>query len=237
MTDSWRSGKLLAFDLETTGVDKLTDVPVSFALVHFDEGQVVHSRTALVNPGRPIPEGASNVHGISTERAMAEGMPMDDAVHEIVTALLEASKEGTPVVGFNLSYDLTMTDARARVVMGSGLNALGWSGPVLDPLVMDRALDKYRKGKRTLDLVCANYGVTNEAAHDASGDATASAFVLLAMAEKVPQIVDMDAHVLTAQQMKWHREWADGFDDYQRKNGRRGLNPDDFVWPISLVEK
>lgn len=235
MSTSWQNGKLLAFDLETTGVNKLEDVPVSFALVMFDEGAIIESRTALVNPGRTIPPGASAVHGISTERAMEEGIPMEDAVEEITAALVSASENGTPVVGFNLSYDLTMTDARSRAIKGIGLRELGWAGPVLDPLVIDRALDKYRKGKRTLDLVCGNYGVVNESAHDASGDAIASAYVLLAMAEKFPEITAIDAAALTERQEAWHQEWATGFDEYQRSNGRRGLGPDDFFWPISTA--
>jgi len=235
MSESWRDGELLAFDLETTGVNKHEDVPVSFALITMKGGSVVQARECLVNPGRPIPPGASNVHGISTERAMAEGIAMPDAVEEIIAALLDASQRGVPVVGFNISYDLTMMDARVRALKGTGLQSLGWSGPVMDGLVIDRALDKYRKGKRTLGLVCEHYGITNEAAHDATGDATASAMVVLALAEKFPEIAASDASSLTEQQVQWHREWASGFDEYQRSNGRRGLEPDDFLWPISLV--
>jgi DNA polymerase III subunit epsilon len=233
MSGSWRDGELLAFDLETTGVNKFTDVPVSFALITLKNGEVIEERTSIVNPGRPIPPGAARVHGISDERAIAEGMALEDAVEVVVGVLVDASQRGVPVVGFNLSYDLTMTDSCARNFKKAGLRELGWQGPVLDPLVMDRALDRYRKGKRTLGDICDVYGVVNAAAHDAGGDATASAFVLLAMAEKYPEVADSDPAALFEQQAQWHREWAEHYDEWSRGAGRRGIDPGDFVWPIS----
>jgi DNA polymerase-3 subunit epsilon len=233
MGSSWRSGELLAFDLETTGVDKFKDVPVSFALITFDDGKVSNSLTRIVNPGRPIPPGASRIHGISDERAIAEGIDLDDAIEEVAGVLVDASSRGVPVVGFNLSYDLTMMDSRCRDSKATGLRDMGWNGPVLDPLVIDRGLDRYRKGKRTLADICNHYGVINEAAHDAGGDATASALVLLAMAEKFPEIAESDPDSLTEQQAQWHRDWAEHYDEWSRSQGRRGIGRGEFVWPIS----
>ena len=42
----------VAFDLETTGVDPFSDVPVSYAIVSSDLKMV-----ELINPGCSIPEG------------------------------------------------------------------------------------------------------------------------------------------------------------------------------------
>jgi DNA polymerase-3 subunit epsilon len=233
VSGTWREGELLAFDLETTGVDKFEDIPVSFALITFYGGLVITERSCIVNPGRPIPPGAARVHGISDEQAAAEGIALDDAVEQIVTVLLEASQRAVPVVGFNLSYDLTMVDSRIRALSSEGLRGLGWNGPVLDPLVIDRGLDRYRKGKRTLADLCAHYGVTNAAAHDAGGDATASTLVLLAMTERFPELVGADPSVLTEQQAAWHRDWAEHYDQWSRSQGRRGIETGEFAWPIS----
>ena len=52
---------------------------------------------------------------------------------------------------------------------------------MLDAVVLDRHVDRYRKGSRTLAALCAQYGVTIENAHDASADAMASVGVLLAL--------------------------------------------------------
>jgi DNA polymerase-3 subunit epsilon len=54
------------FDLETTGVDKQNDRIVEIAIIRFD-GEKRYEYTTLVNPGMPIPVGASDVHGITDE--------------------------------------------------------------------------------------------------------------------------------------------------------------------------
>ncbi len=55
--DSWTSGEVLGFDFETTGVDRFSDVPVSYALVYVVGGIVVRSWSGLIDPGREIPRG------------------------------------------------------------------------------------------------------------------------------------------------------------------------------------
>ena len=65
---AWVAGEVLGFDFETTGVDRFNYVPVSYVLVHAVDGVVDTSWSGLVDPGRDIPEGATAVHGISTER-------------------------------------------------------------------------------------------------------------------------------------------------------------------------
>jgi DNA polymerase-3 subunit epsilon len=67
-------GEVLAFDFETTGVDRFTDVPVSYAMVTVVGGARVAISSGLVDPGRDIPTGATEVHGITNERARAEGL-------------------------------------------------------------------------------------------------------------------------------------------------------------------
>ncbi len=233
MTATWFDGEVLAFDLETTGVDKFNDVPVSFALVTMRGGEVMTRRHCLVNPGRPIPPGAAAIHGISNERAEAEGIELASAIEEISTTLLETSASGVPVVGFNLSYDLTMVDACSRGLGKQGLKEQGWVGPVLDPLVIDRGVDRYRSGKRTLETMCDRFGIENTAAHDAAADAIASALVLRALADQHPEVRETDAAALTAQQVAWHRTWAESFDKWLREKGRPGMDERDFVWPIS----
>lgn len=58
---------LINYDLETTGVNKKTDRIVQFAMeVHKPDGTIQAYKT-LVNPGMPIPKGASDVHGITDE--------------------------------------------------------------------------------------------------------------------------------------------------------------------------
>jgi len=232
VTAAWLAGEVLAFDLETTGVDKFTDVPVSFALVTMKGGDVVEQRYSLVDPGRDIPAGASGIHGISTERAREEGMALDDAIEEITSTLVAASQREVPVVGFNLSYDLTMIDSCNRALIKAGLVQRGWSGPVLDPLVIDRGLVRWRDTKRTLGDLCAAYEIINDAAHDAQGDAVASAKLLYAMARERSEVGDVELSALYEQEILWHKHWIGSFNDYLMRKGGKGVDDRDFEWPI-----
>jgi len=224
----WHEHTLLAFDLETTGVDPFTDVPVSYALVALQDGVVVGSDAWLIDPGREIPAGASAVHGISTERARREGMTLGFAVRRIADALVDASGRGVPVVGMKLDYDLTMLDRCYRRETGRGLVDAGFCGPVVDALVIDRHVDRFRPGKRTLRHLCAFYGVELEDAHDAAADATAAARVVRALCERYPELRASSPAELHASQSEWHREWVRSFREW------RGLGPlPDSCWPIA----
>jgi DNA polymerase-3 subunit epsilon len=224
--------EMLAFDLETTGVDRFSDVPVSFALVTLRGGEVVSSRYSIVDPGREIPEGASRIHGISTERAREEGIALGDAISEISETLLAASHAAVPVVGFNLSYDLTMVDSCSRSLASGGLVERGWRGPVLDPLVIDRGLVRWRKTKRTLGDLCAAYDIVNDAAHDAQGDAVASAMLLCAIAQSNAEVGEVELDALYEREKLWHKTWIGSFNDYLLRKGDSGVDERDFEWPI-----
>jgi DNA polymerase-3 subunit epsilon len=231
--DSWMTGEMLGFDFETTGVDRFNDVPVSYALVTVVAGDVVASSSGLVDPGREIPPGASAVHGISTARARAEGIPLREAVEVVTEAIVSASERGIPVVGMKLDYDLTILDTQASRLSDRDLRARGWCGPVLDTVVLDRHFDQYRKGSRTLAALCAHYGVEIVNAHDASADAIASTRVLLALGARFKELRDADPSTLHHSQIRWHRDWAEGYDTWRAGRGLAPIDPRDYFWPVA----
>jgi DNA polymerase-3 subunit epsilon len=228
----WATGELLGFDLETTGVDRFSDRPVSYALVTLVHGEVTDRRSGLVDPGIEVPAGATAVHGITTERARAEGRPLPDALVYLADALEEAVGRGVPVVGMKLDYDLTMLDVQCRMVTGRGLIERGFAGPVLDALVLDRHADRFRRGRRTLVDLCAYYGVTIDHAHDAAADAQAAARVVLELCRRHPDLCEQDLSVLHRSQSGWHREWAESYDQWRSERGMTPLDPREFQWPI-----
>ncbi|MFI5986243.1 exonuclease domain-containing protein [Streptomyces sp. NPDC051555] len=185
--DSWISGPLVAFDLETTGTDVETDRIVTAAVVRLEEdGAVSGERTWLLDPGVEIPEQASAIHGISTEHARAHGAPAAAAIDEIARAVAEGLRRGTPLVVMNARYDLSLLDRECRRYGVESVSERlgGVPAPVIDPLVIDKHVDKYRKGKRALHALCAHYGVPLLDAHDARADAVAAARVVRRMGEK-----------------------------------------------------
>ncbi|HEY1732826.1 MAG TPA: exonuclease domain-containing protein [Acidimicrobiales bacterium] len=229
----WHDQELLGFDLETTGVDRFSDVPVSFALVTVVGGGVVERQTSLVDPGREIPEGATAIHGITSERARADGMVLADAVVLLADAIVAASRRGIPVVGMKLDYDLTILDFQCRQLDGRGLGDRGFVGPVLDALVLDRRFDRYRKGRRRLVDLCAEYGVVIDRAHDAAADAEASVAVLGAIGRRFSTLHQMHLARLHIAQANWHRQWADSYDEWRRSQDMSPLESGEWQWPIA----
>ena len=190
--------------------------------------------TWLADPGVEIPEAASAVHGVTTERARAEGRPVTEVLTEVSDHLVAAMTAGTPVIAFNASYDLTLMEAElARHGLPTMRSRLGRElGPIADPLVLDRAVDRYRHGKRRLGDLCEVYGVrVDEALHTAEVDVAATLDVLEALAAAHPQLSELSPDELVAYQARAHRTWAESFNEWlARKNPSR--TPAQTAWPL-----
>lgn len=235
---AWTDDPWLGFDTETTGVDVDEDRLVTAALVLRRGGATTDlpdvEHTWLADPGVPIPEAATRVHGISTREAHEQGRPIVEVLDEVASTLVDHWRRGYPVVAFNAVYDLTLVDNELRR-HGAGTFAerLG-SGPapVIDPLVLDRALDRYRRGKKTLAAMAPVYGVTlSEDAHTAEVDVDMTLDVLAAMARRHPAIAAMSAQELHAWQISRHREWAESFEQWLRSKGRDAHIS--RAWPVA----
>lgn len=162
---------MLALDLETTSPDPEEARIVQAALVFVGGGMGTHAATMLCDPGIPIPAEATAVHGITTERAQAEGETPAVVARVLAEAITDAADAGMPLVVFNARYDLTVADREcARHGIGPFV-----VGSVVDPFVIDKQLDRYRRGSRKLDAMCDHYGAILGGAHDASHDALAAA--------------------------------------------------------------
>lgn len=224
---AWHEEPLLGFDLETTGVDTASDLPVQVALVWTTADQVVTTDTWIVDPGREIPAGAIAIHGITSERARSEGCPLGDTAARIHAAVRRATAGGVPVVAMNASFDVTIAEG---LFAAFGLPPLAWRA-LLDPLVMDRHVDRYRKGKRRLDALCQHYEVDLEQAHDASSDAKAAVALARRIGHTYHECGDLDPEALTTCQAVWHKQWALGYDAWCRDHGLAALEPEEFRWP------
>lgn len=217
------------FDLETTGVDVQADRIVTAHVGVLDpRGREIAARDWLADPGIPIPDGATAVHGITTERARAEGRPAAEVVSEVARALRALFRQGVPVVAYNASYDFSLLAAECR---RHGIDPIDVPSPVIDPLVIDKAYDRYRPGKRTLEIVAAHYAVPLDGAHDASADAVAAGRVAQALAREFA--LPATADELHTRQIAWARAQAASLTEYFVKIGR--IEPEehlDGTWPV-----
>lgn len=178
------ASKMLSFDLETTSVNTREAKIVTSAVIRIAGRDVVKKET-LADPGVEIPEAAAKIHGITTEKARAEGRPHDEVLHETVNAIKAAWDEGFTLIVYNAPYDLSVL----RNLTGD----FTVTGPVFDPYLIDRVKDRYRKGKRTLGDLCREYKVTLDNAHEATADALAAARIAWKQVnQRWPELKDMD---------------------------------------------
>jgi DNA polymerase-3 subunit epsilon len=228
---------VLGLDTETTGTDTETDriVTISLVLVSASRG-LLWEATWLVNPGIEIPAAATAVHGITTQQAAADGTSPDVAL-DAVLGLLYAAEHNEmlaqlPLVVFNSPFDLGLLDAESRRHCG-----LGWEMPqrgrILDPLVLDKHLDPYRRGKRTLTAQAEHYGIELVDAHSSAADAAASCQIALQQLRD-PGLATLTPVQLHERQITWAAAQRSSFAGWLRRQGR----PEDAAevlsrgWPL-----
>ncbi len=228
---NWHHGRLAAFDIESTGINPQTDRIVTATVSVVGGGLPVESTSWLADPGIPIPEGAARVHGITTEHAREHGRPTAEVVNEIVDTLEAAVAGGAPVVAFNARYDMTMLDREARRHGIVPLTERGQAVYVIDPLIIDKQLDRYRKGKRTLTAVCQVYNVelSEDDAHAADADAIAAARVAWRMGERFEEL-HVGLKELHASEIIWAAEQAESLQQWFDSQGKNETV--EREWPI-----
>ncbi|MEU3600313.1 exonuclease domain-containing protein [Streptomyces sp. NPDC006798] len=231
---TWHTQELVGFDLETTGTEPREARIVTAAVVRTGPDGVLDRRVWLADPGIRIPEQAAAIHGITTERATADGRPAPEVADEVAAALCGHWARGVPVVVYNAPFDLTLLGAELdRHGLPSLADRLDGAapGPVIDPLTVDRAVDRYRRGKRTLEAAAAEYGVALADAHDATADAEAAVAVARALAARHRTVAALTVPELHERQIRWYAAWAKDFESFLRRKGDASASVD-ATWPF-----
>ncbi|MFK7781164.1 DNA polymerase III subunit alpha [Psychroserpens sp.] len=109
----------LIFDTETTGLPKRWDAPITDVdnwprciqiawQLHDEMGNCIDHQDYLVQPdGFNIPYDAEKIHGISTELAQEQGVPLQEVLEKFKDALSKTKF----VVGQNVKFDLNIMGA------------------------------------------------------------------------------------------------------------------------------
>lgn len=149
----------VAFDTETTGVSPHWDEVIEIGAALFSDGEPVATFSELIDPGRPIPRGATQIHGITNE--MVSGKPM---IADVLPRFAEFCV-GLPLVAHNARFDFKFIDRAVR-----RLACAAPTGPILDTLALSRkiwaGLPNYQLG--TLVRV---FGLPSGRFHRAADDA------------------------------------------------------------------
>lgn len=230
LASTWNQRRLVGFDLETTSVMPREASIVTAAIISFDPADPDSTRESnwLIDPEDEIPAEATAIHGVSTEKARAEGMNAREALEQIVAILEYEISNGAVLVAMNAAYDFTVLQ---HELVRQALPELT-PYPVVDPMVLDRQVDTYRAGKRTLTHLCALYGVVLDDAHSAGADAKAAVDVALVLAQRYPQLC-MDPDQLHQQQTTWKAEQSLSLQSYLRRKNPAAVV--DTEWPVLPV--
>lgn len=177
----------LIYDTETTGLPKNFNAPptdvdnwprmVQIAWqLHDKTGKLIENKSFIVKPdGYDIPFNAVQIHGISTEKAMSEGIPLIDVLEEFRKALTNTQI----LCGHNLSFD--------QGVLGCEFVRSGLDYNELDLTIadtMESSTDfcqlpggRYGRFKspKLGELHEVLFGETFDEAHNASADVNATA--------------------------------------------------------------
>ena len=109
----------LVFDTETTGLPRDYNAPITDSdnwprmvqlawQLHDYDGKLVSAENYIIKPeGYTIPYNAEKVHGISTERALKDGLDLSIVLDKFSTAL-ETTKYN---VGHNIEFDINVVGA------------------------------------------------------------------------------------------------------------------------------
>lgn len=222
--------KLAVFDTETTGIDTRTSRIVSACVALLDQdGKITQEYDWLVDPGVEIPPQASRVHGITTAEARANGQEASAAIAAITDVIQQMFSAGIPVVAYNAAYDFSLLDSEQKRYGVPGFSPA--AKPIIDPMIIDKQVDKYRRGKRTLTAATEHYNVTFTDAHSAAPDAIAAGRVALAMARKYSEELALSAVDLHDAQVQWAKTQNDSYAAWRRANGKPDFHSSG-AWPI-----
>jgi DNA polymerase-3 subunit epsilon len=258
----WFAGPMTAFDLESTGVDTEQAHIVTAAVIDLGGGRptTVHSWLAAVEID--IPEGASAIHGISTEHARKNGRPPTEVLDEVAEELARSLMASVPVVGHNVVYDFTLLDRELRrkglqpVVARTG----GKIGPVICSRVLDQHVLPFRRrvsptqGPRTLQTTAGVYGLPwdAEAAHGCEYDAMQAARIVYRIGQiahtapsqrpswvqaersnRFNDVAGLDLPDLYMAQQRWAFDQAASLQEYLRKSDATAVV--EGAWPLVPV--
>lgn len=195
---------LCIFDLETTGVNVSSDRIVEICILKVNPDASRESKTWLVNPGMPIPEASSLVHGIYDKDVMNA-----PSFKEIASKVLEMIKD-SDLGGFNSNrFDVPVL---AEEMLRAGIDF-----DLSKHRFVDAQTIFFKKEPRTLGAAYQFYcDKTLENAHSAEADTLATFEVLDA---QVGKYEDLPNDIAGLSEYSFHQKNADlaGFIGYNDK--------------------
>ena len=183
----------VVFDLETTGMSPDKDEIVEISAIKVKDGEIVDEFSSLVNPGMPIPAGASAVNGI-TDDMVADAPGFEEVFELFLEFIGEEVLVGHNIAGFDMHF-------LYRYAMQYWNKTL--DNNYVDTVVIAKKCFPQMAHRRLTDLA-AHYKLNTEGAHRALFDCEMNQKVFEYMAKDLenPVIVKPRSCPLCGNKMK-----------------------------------
>ena len=182
----YEKGRIIIFDVESTGLDVTKDEVIQIAAIELKEGIVVQSFERFIKPSNLVGDSAL-VHGFSDEFLETHGQSASDVFQEFLQFI-----DGALLIGHNVQYDLK--------IVRSHMNRVGLSCDTIvgycDTLDIVRRLYPNLKNHK-LDTVSDFIGVEHEPTHNAMDDILATKDVLVKSMERLMQCHEQRKKVMS----------------------------------------
>lgn len=170
------SRPLAFFDLETTGINPLTDRIVEIAIVKLLPDGGRENLDLRINPEQPIPPAVSRIHGISDED-VRDKPPFRDVAEEISGFIRDCDLAGYNVIRFDIPM---LIEEFKRAGVPLKLDEVSF---------IDAQVIFHKKEPRTLEAALRYYcGRPHEEAHQALADVEATIDILDAQLDRYSDV-------------------------------------------------
>jgi len=163
-----------AFDLETTGIDPLSDEIIEVGIAVFKQEKLIKKFDQLVNPRVPISKEAFQVHGIHED--LLRNHPF---IEEILPEIFSILRESVPVA-HNAPFDFSfLLEAGRKNNLAMPCNI------VVDSCLLAKKLFPTLPNHR-LGFLIETFGLKSQQAHRALSDAESCWALFCLEVEKLP---------------------------------------------------
>jgi ATP-dependent DNA helicase DinG len=162
---------LIAFDLETTGLDPDRDAVIEIGAIRFRGNRVEAEWSSLVNPGRPLDPFITQLTGIS-DAMLARAPRLADVLPE-----LEAFTADLPILGHNVAFDLAFMQNKGLFAANEALDTYDLASVLLPTA-----------GRYNLAALATSLGIPPIGSHRALDDARTTRGVFLRLYEHAVEL-------------------------------------------------
>jgi len=174
-TVAFNQSKLLAVDLEMTGLNAKKHEVISMGWVPIDNGEIVVAQAAslLICPERGVGDSAV-IHGIH-DRDLTGALSMEQGMAHLLKAM-----NGRILVAHHGALDIAFLQQAARRLYGHKLPFELIDTLLIEATRLSRQGEHFNKQLLRLYPSCTRYGLPHGNTHNALSDALATAQLLLA---------------------------------------------------------